>query len=318
MDYTGERCVLCEKKFTEDDDVVVCPDCGSPHHRECYAKLGRCVNEAIHAECGKWQRVLVRDSKSNAESRTVICPLCSGENPSDADTCQFCGAPLSIEEPQTEDEYSTGRFGAARRYFGFNPNEDMDGVTLREVFRFVGTNTIYYIPIFKRMKDLGIKISFNVFCLFFPPLYFANRRMWGWALITAFFSILFHIPSFMLALPEQFEGVTEAQQLIEQIIVNKAMFLQFDNVFRVLSIITSMSLGLFGNYLYFRFTVRNLRKLKAKSPDGMVSTDIALSVGGVRPMNIILIIFIMGAIFFGMIYAVFGMLNISALLSFLA
>ena len=142
--------------------------------------------------------------------------------------------------------------------------------------------------------------------------------MWGWALITAFFSILFHIPSFMFALPEQFEGVTEAQQLIEQIIVNKAMFLQFDNVFRVLSIITSMSLGLFGNYLYFRFTVRNLRKLKAKSPDGMVSTDIALSVGGVRPMNIILIIFIMGAIFFGMIYAVFGMLNISALLSFLA
>ena len=27
MDYIGEKCPVCEKIFTADDDIVVCPDC---------------------------------------------------------------------------------------------------------------------------------------------------------------------------------------------------------------------------------------------------------------------------------------------------
>ena len=30
MKYKGEKCAACGKEFTEDDDVVVCPECGSP------------------------------------------------------------------------------------------------------------------------------------------------------------------------------------------------------------------------------------------------------------------------------------------------
>ena len=38
MRYTGETCPVCNKVFQEDDDIVVCPDCGTPHHRKCYLK----------------------------------------------------------------------------------------------------------------------------------------------------------------------------------------------------------------------------------------------------------------------------------------
>ena len=44
MKYKGEKCAACDKVFTDDDDVVVCPDCGSPHHRECYKAENKCAN----------------------------------------------------------------------------------------------------------------------------------------------------------------------------------------------------------------------------------------------------------------------------------
>ena len=31
MRYTGETCPVCNQVFQEDDDIVVCPDCGTPH-----------------------------------------------------------------------------------------------------------------------------------------------------------------------------------------------------------------------------------------------------------------------------------------------
>ena len=42
MDYIGEICPVCGKSFTADDDIVVCPDCGTPHHRECYKTENKC------------------------------------------------------------------------------------------------------------------------------------------------------------------------------------------------------------------------------------------------------------------------------------
>lgn len=55
MKYTGIPCAACGKKFTAEDDVVVCPECGTPYHRACYKELGHCVNEARHAEGYVWQ-----------------------------------------------------------------------------------------------------------------------------------------------------------------------------------------------------------------------------------------------------------------------
>ena len=28
--YTGNHCPVCEQEFTDNDDIVVCPDCGTP------------------------------------------------------------------------------------------------------------------------------------------------------------------------------------------------------------------------------------------------------------------------------------------------
>ena len=37
--YYGCPCEGCAKPLTLKDDIVVCPDCGAPYHRDCYEKL---------------------------------------------------------------------------------------------------------------------------------------------------------------------------------------------------------------------------------------------------------------------------------------
>ena len=30
-DYTGKKCIVCGGVFSENDDIVVCPECGTPY-----------------------------------------------------------------------------------------------------------------------------------------------------------------------------------------------------------------------------------------------------------------------------------------------
>ena len=55
MIYTGEKCPVCGKNFVEGDDIVVCPVCGTPHHRDCYNLHNACANEGLHAENFEWK-----------------------------------------------------------------------------------------------------------------------------------------------------------------------------------------------------------------------------------------------------------------------
>ena len=48
--YKNEKCPVCNQEFKDGDDIVTCPVCGTPHHRECYKKIGHCFNEDKHAE----------------------------------------------------------------------------------------------------------------------------------------------------------------------------------------------------------------------------------------------------------------------------
>ena len=46
--FINAECPYCGRKFAEGDDIVVCPECGTPHHRECYKEHGSCANEERH------------------------------------------------------------------------------------------------------------------------------------------------------------------------------------------------------------------------------------------------------------------------------
>ena len=48
FDVKNKKCAVCEAYLFEDDDVVCCPICGAPHHRDCYSAVGHCGLEKYH------------------------------------------------------------------------------------------------------------------------------------------------------------------------------------------------------------------------------------------------------------------------------
>ncbi len=94
--YYGQPCTSCGKPLTEKDDIVVCPECGSPYHRECYNKEGRCINTELHDKGLTWQPVPAADE--HAEHRTVKCAVCGADNDSQSAFCSKCGAPINMEK----------------------------------------------------------------------------------------------------------------------------------------------------------------------------------------------------------------------------
>ncbi|MCL1831829.1 MAG: hypothetical protein FWG45_02825 [Oscillospiraceae bacterium] len=57
--FAGVKCAACVEVFKDGDDVVVCPDCGTPHHRDCYAQNGGCVHIENHERMEVLERAVL-------------------------------------------------------------------------------------------------------------------------------------------------------------------------------------------------------------------------------------------------------------------
>lgn len=120
MKYTGNLCPGCGKTFFDDDDVVVCPECGTPQHRECYDKENKCVCSHLHGEEYAWQGKVNNKSPLPVEkTETVSCPNCGYENPKGTDVCKQCGMKFTLFGMNVVDAMHEEEKRAA------NPNRDI-------------------------------------------------------------------------------------------------------------------------------------------------------------------------------------------------
>lgn len=96
LDYTGIKCPVCEKPFQPGDDIVVCPQCGAPYHRECYEKEGKCIFDDLHQQGKSWEAPAApKTPDTSAEIKDQECPNCGKLNAHSALFCDQCGASLS-------------------------------------------------------------------------------------------------------------------------------------------------------------------------------------------------------------------------------
>lgn len=98
MKYTGNICRGCNKVFTQDDDIVVCPECGTPQHRECYEKENRCVNYENHAEGIVWKSEIRQEPEKKTEKKEemLTCPNCGHQNPPGTTVCESCSMKFTL------------------------------------------------------------------------------------------------------------------------------------------------------------------------------------------------------------------------------
>lgn len=300
MNYNGEKCVECGEVFTADDDIVVCPQCGSPHHRDCYKKNNSCANTILHETGEKWK------PSADEEAVYVKCEDAAAEE--NSPRTEAYGGYAGQEGGTNGRILREGDLGSALAFIGFDPDEDIGGATVKEVSQFVGPNTLYYIPIFKRMKDFGTKISFNLSCLILPPLYFANRRMWGWAILSAIFMVILATPDMMLIMAEQLGSSETYETALNIVLNNKDTLLKLSEYMAMASWVGSIALCLFGNRIYYHYVIRSIKRIKSVCPDDESRSRSFMQNGGIRPINILIITIIMSAISLALLYAAFKLL----------
>lgn len=155
--YIGEKCLECNSQFTNDDDIVVCPTCGTPYHRECYFKNNKCINEELHNSNSFWKS----EKKLKMEIEKRICQNCGYINPENVSSCQKCNFNLDENEKFNNiGELNNKEFAVYNNldeYIKKYYNEEFDKehqITLSEISDYVKKNQIFYIPIFRRIKEL--------------------------------------------------------------------------------------------------------------------------------------------------------------------
>ncbi len=291
-DYRNCTCIGCKNTFEADDDIVVCPECGTPYHRDCWNAHGHCINTELHETGGSWQRPKTEEEiKAEAEANAPVpCPNCGSKNDRNNIFCTQCGSSMKRSESLfgddstgNEEDSWTGRFpGIMGMENTVNSNEEIDGVKMQDVVDFVGKNTPYYISRFRFFRDQKKKIAPNFVCMVFPQLWFAYRKMWLFTAIIIIAAFLLSIPGSLISLASQTDALLATlqpqmamageeffkaiqEQLLsfaEAVKENYRVLYWTDFVCNYISMAMNIVLFLFGNYIYYRHAVKKIKAVR--------------------------------------------------------
>ena len=313
-EYIGTRCIVCSEKFKDGDDIVVCPECGTPYHRDCYSKNGKCVNDVLHKTGGSWQPAY-DTGRSAEENKTSVCRHCGNVNPPMTLFCPRCGMPsdnIRNDSDMTKQMYqgmdineNPDAYNANMNSFpmqaylinfsdplcGFNPDEYVEGVKMADLGDFVGSNTHYYLPIFKRFKETGHTISWNFCAMLFPELYFSYRKMPLIALLAWLGRIISQIPQTISGLA-QIEGFGALSEAIASININSPSFHGVMMIGYAIFYSLMFLLGFNANKFYYQSAIKKIKAVKSKS-DGIDTRGEIVRKGGTSAFLLVLFILLM-------------------------
>ena len=325
LDYKGQRCFSCGEEFKEGDDVVVCPECGTPYHRECYIKEGKCINTSLHEEGKIWSPDVEADEE-------IRCPRCGGLNKSDFEYCSHCGAALKQDEterPFNEQQntgyggygnngggyqnrgggfYGQGGFGPTPfgggmfgqstdpfdyfcRSYGVDPSERVEGIGIKEYYKYVRGNAMYFIMKFLRFSKEGIKRSINFPALLFPHVYFFFRKMYVQAITYLTISIATSIfMSWLFASSIDLSTITSYDQIYNAIANKMNDPLMFYGVLgiSVITIISRLISGIFANYWYYKKVTKEVNQIMSEPMENVTRDELLMRKGGTSMMYALL------------------------------
>lgn len=335
LDFTGIECPVCKKAFTESDDVVVCPTCGAPYHRQCYVETGHCIFEENHKTGKNWQAPK-KDTSQSPDIKSVECPVCGTLNTKESLYCNICGTPLTQNSPQNnnrannpvypqsgnqpnqqdyqKNQYNVYGAGSPFSYDpmgGVSPTETLeDDITYGDASKFVKTNTAYYMPIFRNIKQVN-KSRFNFAAFIFTGGWMLYRKQYKiGAIVTSIMYALyitFNLTSIYLQIPifnsllnsigvsSGTTSLTSSQifEIAEILVDNPLMYFQFilPTLCLLAMFVVMIVVGARGNRMYMKHCVKSLKEIKsnADSYDVGVTIDVRGGLNAYAPLVLLVI-----------------------------
>lgn len=282
MNFTKYICPVCGQAFKEDDDVVVCPDCGTPHHRSCWFENGKCFYHEKHGV----EEILkneVPEEKPDSPTEEAE-PVFENEPPQPQNEAQE-----AVKEIIEEIRNNT------------TDNVKLDGNAVSSYEAAVGKNQKYYIPRFMLMEKVKKALSWNSAAFFVPLAWSLYRKMYKLsALIFAIYMLIFGSISFsilgneelvnsintcvqedpnfaekILAYESQASDVslTASQKELYNIMTEISIPVWQTVLFYIINIGVRMAMGLFSSNMYFKKLSKNIKNASSKGfDDNMLKT----------------------------------------------
>ncbi len=281
--YFG-KCQVCKIDFKENDDIVVCPECGAPYHRDCYKLHGQCVYLDKHNTNFTYSRPT--ESKSlecdkNVSEKKCLC--CLKENSDDASFCVYCGFPLLPSKTLIHGVPFSSPFDPLLE---LDKDEKIEDIKISEFAQYIKSNLFYYLPIFKSIHDKN-KSRFNFCAFLFSGAWFLYRKLYKiGTVITAVLTLLMILSSFLdfVYIPQilmpvlKNVGITsiyditvnKSSTILEQVLLLPAaqqFCLVLPFLIKIVQLIIMLVSGFLANRIYFKNCCSKIRKIKVLCKD---------------------------------------------------
>ena len=287
LNRENQKCVVCNAYLFPEDDVVYCPECGAPHHRDCYNTVGKCGLEEFHGTAKEYKKPEIPDQSEPQEetaSNTDICLRCGKKRVDGSKFCPYCGAP-------NVDEMKHIPFGNFTIIDGKTPVDD--GIVAEDVAKVVLLNPLRYIEKFKNLKG-SKKASFNLAAFFVPHGWFAYRKMYKASIIASSFKIIANILSIPLLM--NIQSIFGSSSLKYSEIVNyfannpnelQPMAVALAFIGGILSFIIHIICGIFADSIYKEKVFSSIKQIKESSdPEQLLR-----KLGGISTLGFLLAVF---------------------------
>lgn len=287
-----DKCAICGGYLFSDDDIVHCPECGAPHHRDCYATVGHC------GKLGQHGKEIVEDSAEPETEQKIKCPRCGKELPHDIKFCPFCAKSFTEEKTNEEQDFVSFGPGGIKidPYGGVDKESEIDGVKVKTLARFISFTPNRILPKFKKFYETGKRISWNWMGFISPFSHAFFRKMNG-----AFFTyLLLEITAYVLITPfyNLFLNANlpvnyTTKQLTEFIANNADKFLDPAAILMatlgyLLLLGIRIYAGLFNDWHYMRHAVNKVKEIKKNTE--FDEQELLRKKGGVRPFSSLLLL----------------------------
>ncbi len=319
--YTGVHCPVCDKKFTDEDDIVVCPVCGTPHHRACYQQEGRCAFEEQHIKGHTWEpsgRDTYTGQERTDHASSTACPSCGANNPPSGLFCQICGTPLRktsdpagqwqwqqpSQQPGPNPYASSNAYNAS--FGGLSPDDQINGISVRDLALYIGPNSHYFLPRFKQMSEHS-GISFNFSAFLFHFVYFFYRKMYLAGTLLLLLAAMTFVPALFIAreytifVLENFSDISVGIMPVFEP-VNHLWAYRLLPYTRMVMLGIMFLLALFANQLYMQHVFHKVAKIRehlGSTANDQIYTDSLVRCGRTSRVAVVLCLVGAAAAYFG-------------------
>lgn len=270
--YEGIKCPVCNGYLFEDeDDIVVCPICGAPHHRSCYQSIGHCGLESLHGTDQQYDKAQRRQQAEANSAPEMFCPHCGKPISEEMLFCPYCGKMRDeAEQPEPKPQYNFP-YDQLDPLGGVFPATDLgEGVTAKQAAEFVKVNTKRYIPKFASPS----KTSWNWLAFLLPHSFFFFHKMYKLGFLVS----AIYLTAIVLGFPAQAEYIqllyslpmnAEPQELLATMLSNGLS--TFAICLMAAGFIINLALrivcGMFADHWYKNHVIHSVKQLSALEPE---------------------------------------------------